>query len=226
MDEPTGPDRAAARAAAAARARFHADLPASYRPWRHLATPFACGAAVIAACVACLEGPALSDMAIVPVMWIASIAVEWRFHRDWLHKRVPPLQILYDKHTVSHHAIYIEGAMAIGSPRDFRSILFPAYALPGLVLALSPPALALGWCLGGDVGRLFMATSMLYVMVYEALHLIYHLRPEHPLRRLPGIEALARHHARHHNPRQMQRHNFGVTSRLWDHVRGTVAKDG
>ncbi|MCY1054443.1 sterol desaturase family protein [Nannocystis sp. SCPEA4] len=209
---------------AAARARYYAELPRSYRPWRHLATPFVVGGAVIAGCIACLEGPALSDMLAVPVMWLVAIAFEWRFHRDLLHKRVPPLQLLYEKHTVSHHSIYVEGAMQIGSARDFRSILFPWWAVPALAAALTPIALLLGLLLGGDVGRLVLATSMSYVMVYEAMHLIYHLRPTHPLRRLPGIEQLARHHARHHDPRRMQRENLGVTTTLWDRVRGTVAR--
>ncbi|MFZ6178575.1 sterol desaturase family protein [Nannocystis pusilla] len=209
---------------AAARARYHAGLPRTYRPWLHLAAPFACGAAVIAGCIACLEGPALSDMAVVPAMWIASIAVEWRFHRDLLHRRVPPLQLLYDKHTVSHHSLYVDGAMQIASARDFRSILFPWWALPALAAALGPPALLLGLVCGGDVGWLLMATGVLYVMVYEAMHLTYHLRPSHPLRRLPGVERLARHHALHHDPRRMQRENLGVTSTLWDRVRGTLAR--
>jgi len=209
---------------AAARVRYHAGLPRSYGPWRHLATPFVVGGAVIAGCIACLEGPALSDMMVVPAMWLVSIAVEWRFHRDLLHRRVPPFELLYDKHTVSHHSLYVDGAMQIGSARDFRSILFPWWALPALALALSPISLVLGLLFGGDVGRLFLATSMLYVMVYEALHLTYHLRPSHPLWRLPGVEGLARHHARHHDPRRMQRENLGVTSTLWDRVRGTVAR--
>ena len=164
-------------------------------------------------------------MVVVPAVWVIAVASEWRFHRELLHKRVPPLQLLYDKHTVSHHSMYVEEAMAIASARDFRSILFPAWALPGATFALAPLALGLGLSFGGDVGRLFLATCMLYVMVYEVLHLIYHLQPGHPLRRLPGIEALAQHHAQHHNPQRMQRLNFGVTSALWDRVRGTMARD-
>lgn len=227
MREPSGRDGEALPAhTAAARARYYAELPASYRPWLHLATPFGFGGAVIAGCVACLEGPGLADMAVVPIMWVVAIAAEWRFHRDLLHRRVPPVSILYDYHTVSHHAMYVEGAMAIASPRDFRSILFPVWALPALAVGITPLALVLGAVLGGDVARLLVATSMAYVMVYEALHLMFHLPAGHPLRELPGVEALSRHHARHHDPRRMQRENFGVTSALWDRVRGTVARDG
>lgn len=138
---------------AAARARYHAGLPPTYRPWLHLAAPFACGAAVIAGCLACLEGPAPWNMSVVPGMWIASLALERRFHRDLLHRRVPPLQWLRDKHTVSHHSLHVDGAMQIASARDFRSILFPWWAPPALAAALGPPALLLGLVFGGDVGR-------------------------------------------------------------------------
>lgn len=220
LDGPDVPARAAA-----ARARFRAETPANYRPWLHLATPFVFGGAVIAACISGLEGPALSNMIVVPIMWVVSIASEWRLHRDLLHKRAWPLRILYDLHTVSHHTMYVEGAMAIASPREFRSILFPPWALPLLAVIITPLALGLWRLFGGDVARLFVATAMLYVMVYEALHLTFHLPPGHPLRRVPGIEALSRHHERHHNPRRMQRYNFGVTSALWDRIRGTVAND-
>lgn len=206
------------------RARFLAGLPAGYRPYLHLATPFVVGAAVIAGCIACLEGPGLRDLAAVPCLWVLAIATEWRFHRDWLHRRRAPAQWLYEAHTVSHHALYVEGAMEIAGPREFKAILFPAFAAPLLALLVAPVAWALGQLVGRDFGLLFLAAAMLYLLTYEALHLAFHLPRAHPLRRLPGVEALARHHARHHDPRAMQRGNFGVTSALWDRVRGTVLR--
>lgn len=220
-----GPDARELERALAMRARFAAETPAGYRPLLHLATPFGVGAAVIAACLACLEGPGLSDLLAVPTLWLAAIAAEWRFHRDWLHRRRPPLQYLHEAHTVWHHAMYVEGAMEIGAARDLRSILFPAFATPLLVVLVAPVAWGLAQGLGRDFGLLFLAAAMLYLMTYEALHLIFHLPASHPLRRPRWIAALARHHARHHAPRRMQRYNFGVTSALWDRIRGTVARD-
>lgn len=207
------------------RARFLAATPAGYRPLLHLATPFVVGAAVIGACLAGLEGPGLKDLLAVPLLWVVAIATEWRFHRDWLHRRRPPLQFLYEAHTVSHHAIYVEGAMEIADARELRGILFPAFAAPLLVVLVAPIAWGLAQLAGRDFGLLFLAAAMLYLMTYEALHLAFHLPRSHPLRRLRPVAALAPHHARHHDPRRMQRFNFGVTSALWDRVRGTVARD-
>lgn len=210
--------------ARAARERFRAAIPPGYRPWLHLAAPFASGGLVIAACLACLEGPAPGDLLVVPALWLAAIAVEWRFHRDLLHRRRPPLHYFYDAHTVQHHAMYVEGAMAIASPREFKAIMFPAWATLALAALMSPIAWSLALLLGRDAGLLLLASGMAYLMVYEFLHLCFHLPLRHPLRRLRPIARLARHHERHHDPRRMQRSNFGVTSSLWDRVRGTVAR--
>jgi sterol desaturase/sphingolipid hydroxylase (fatty acid hydroxylase superfamily) len=63
---------------------------------------------------------------------------------------------------------------------------------------------------------------MLYVLSYEWLHLAYHLPQDTVLGRNPLVRVLARHHARHHDPRLMQKWNFNVTVPLWDWVRGTI----
>lgn len=222
MEGPAGSIRERARRE---RARFLAATSAGYRPWLHLATPFVVGAAVIGGCLACLEGPGLKDLAAVPILWIVAIATEWRFHRDWLHRRRRPLQFLYEAHTVSHHAMYVDGAMEIADARELRGILFPPFAAPLLAVLVAPIAWGVAQLAGRDFGLLLLAAAMLYLMTYEALHLAFHLPRAHPLRRLPIVAALAVHHARHHDPRRMQRANFGVTSALWDRVRGTVARD-
>lgn len=207
--------------AAAARARFLAQLPRGYRPWLHLAVPNLYGALLIAACATQLAEPTRAQWLTVPLTLVLAQAVEWRFHRDLLHRRVSPVQWLYDAHTVSHHAVYVRGAMTIREPRELRGILFPWWAL-GLITALMTPfALALGWLCGRDVGLLFLATTHAYVLLYEALHLAYHLPPRFQVLQRWPLRALAAHHAAHHDPRLMQRANFGVTSPLWDLVRGT-----
>jgi len=61
-------------------------------------------------------------------------------------------------------------------------------------------------------------------VIYEWLHLSYHLPPESWIGRRALIRILKRHHAIHHEPRLMQRWNFNVTLPLWDRVRGTYAK--
>lgn len=206
---------------AAARARLLAQISPGYRPWLHLVGPNLYGALVVTSCVAALGEPGPAQWATVPLTFLMAQAAEWRFHRDLLHRRVPPVQWLYDAHTVSHHAVFVRGAMAIREPRELRGILFPWWAVGALTALMAPFALLLGWLHGADVGLLFLATTHAYVLLYEALHLAYHLPADSLALRLWPLRALAAHHAAHHDPRLMQRANFGVTTPLWDVLRGT-----
>lgn len=208
--------------AAAARARFLRELPASYDPRRHLLIPNIYGGLVIAACLALLGRPGLAQWAVLPGVFVLGQAVEWRFHRDLLHRRVAPLQWLYEAHHVSHHTLWVPGAMAIRELRELRAVLFPWWGILVVTLLMTPLALALAALLGRDAGLLFMLATHLNLLVYEWLHTAYHLPPAHPLHR--AVAPFARHHARHHDPALMTRANFGVTTPLWDLVRGTLRR--
>jgi sterol desaturase/sphingolipid hydroxylase (fatty acid hydroxylase superfamily) len=221
MEAPTDPILARALAG---RARFLAETPRGYSPWLHFACFNVWGAAVIAWSLGHLSGPTAPQWLTVPLVFVVAQAAEWRLHRDLLHRRVPPLQIFYDAHTVSHHMLYVRGSMAIGEPRELRAVLFPWYAVFIVTALMAPLAAALGWLFGGDVGLLFMATSHAYFALYEWLHFAYHLPERWPLRRSWPLRPLADWHAEHHDPRVMQRANFGVTSPLWDYVRGTARR--
>jgi sterol desaturase/sphingolipid hydroxylase (fatty acid hydroxylase superfamily) len=210
--------------AAAARARLLEGLAPGYRPWRHLAIPNIYGGVVIAACLGQLDGPSLAQWSTVPIMLVVAQAAEWRFHRDLLHRRVPPFGYFYDAHTVSHHTLFVRGAMALRDPREFRGILFPWWAIAVLTALMTPFALAVAWFGGRDAGLLMLATAHAYLLIYEWLHLAYHLPTTSRLRRAWPIAPLAEHHAAHHDPRLMQRANFGVTTPLWDLVRGTYRR--
>lgn len=208
--------------AARDRAQLLAETPRGYRPWFHLAFPNLLGGLVVAACLRALTGPSLAQWLVVPAMLVVAIATEWRFHRDILHRRTPPFGILYDYHTVSHHSIYQRGDMAIHELRELRGILFPVWATAVLFLLIAPIALAAAWLLGPDAGLLLLATAHAYLLVYEWLHLAYHL-PQR-FRGWWPLRPLAEWHATHHDPRVMQKANFGVTSPLWDYVRGTARR--
>ena len=69
---------------------------------------------------------------------------------------------------------------------------------------------------GRNFAVLAFATSMGYVLLYEWLHLSYHMPADSFIGRLEIIQILRRHHATHHAPELMQKWNFNVTVPLWD----------
>jgi hypothetical protein len=188
----------------AVRARWHDAIPAWYSPWAHL--------------IHDLTGWQLLT---VPFVWVVSNAVEWRAHRDVLHRRTWPLEELYDRHTPNHHVVFVTEDMALRNAREFKFVLLPFYGIVAILAMVFPIGLVLAWLGQTNVGALFFATTMGYVLSYEWLHLAYHLPTDSLIGRLPLLGVLRRHHATHHDPTLMRRWNFNVTVPLWDWVRRT-----
>ena len=199
-----------------------AELSPHYHPMIHLAIPSLTASAVVAACLALLHGVQLLDLIAIPITFVLLNAGEWRLHKDVLHRRIKPLQLLYDRHTPIHHVIFTTDDMALRSRREFYLVLMPPLAIIGAFLATTPITAGL-WLLGWhNVALLTAATMMFYMVSYEWLHLAYHLPPDSFIGRSRIIGILRRHHAMHHNPELMQRWNFNVSIPLWDWVRRTI----
>jgi len=202
-----------------------AKIPAGYSPYFHLVFPSLIGLGSAATALAMLREVNLYDVWFIPLVYMASNAVEWRAHKDILHRRTPPHQLLYDRHTPVHHRVFMTDDMAIRDTREFALVLIPPYGIL-LILAVVAPLGGLLWHFNlHNAACFFVATTMLYVVSYEWLHLAYHLPATHPIARLGLIQKLKRHHATHHDPRLMQQWNFNVTVPLWDWVRGTIWRD-
>lgn len=205
------------------RARLVAEIPSWYSPWLHLAFPSLIGLGVMASCLWLVRDLRAVELLAVPATFVVINAGEWRIHRDLLHKRTPPLTVLYDRHTPQHHMIFVTDDMAMRSAREFRLVLIPAYGIVAAAFGALPipAALWLGFGLRNPA-LLFMATTMAYVVSYEWLHLSYHVPSTSAIGRNPLIARLRRHHAVHHAPELMQKWNFNVTVPLWDWLRRTI----
>jgi hypothetical protein len=206
----------------AVRARWLAEIPPWYSPWAHLAFPSVVGLTLIGCALATLHGVRAPELMLVPFVWIVSNAVEWRAHRNVLHRRFWPLVELYERHTPNHHRVFVTEDMSLRSAREFKFVLLPFYGIVAIFALTAPFTLALVWAGQRNLAALFVATTMGYVLSYEWLHLAYHLRPDSFVGRLGFVRALRRHHATHHDPSLMQRWNFNVTLPLWDWIRGTI----
>ncbi len=197
-------------------------IPRWYSPWLHLAIPAVTGLAVVAFALTRLEDLRPWQLAFVPLFLVFGNAVEWHAHKGLLHRRTWPLEVLYDRHTPQHHAMYVSGDMYLRDWRELKFVLLPAYGVAG-ILAVTSPVTAAFWYGGQpNLAALWVASVVLYVLTYEWFHLAYHIPADGLVGRLKVTRWLRRHHERHHHPTIMQRWNFNVTLPLWDHVRGTV----
>ncbi len=204
------------------RAHLLARIPRWYSPLLHVLAPAVGGLAVIAFAVTRIHGLRAWELAFVPAFFVVANAIEWHAHRDLLHRRTWPLEVLYQRHTPQHHAIYVAEDMFIREWRELKFVLLPAWSILTIPVVASPPAI-LFWIAGlPNVAALWIASAVGYLLVYEWFHLAYHLPAEGAIGRLRVTAWLRRHHQRHHSPHLMQRWNFNVTIPIWDLVRGTV----
>jgi len=195
-----------------------------YSPWLHLAAPSLTGFVIIASCASLIHQMRPIDWLFALGVFLFSNTVEWHNHKDLLHHRFWPLGVLYDRHTPLHHRVYVKGAMAMKDPREFRLVLLPAYGIAALLLVTAPPAALIYWAGYRNFGALYLLVTTAYTVLYEWLHLSYHL-PDSALHGpLRVLRSLRQHHETHHDPRLMQRWNFNVTVPFWDLVRGTIWK--
>ena len=207
----------------AARARALAASP-RYRPWLHVGTESLIGLSLCAAAAWLARGGGPWHLAFGAGLLLLSNATEWRIHREVLHARRRGLEVLYDRHTPLHHVIYVTGDMAMRSARELQLVLIPAHGIL-LIFLFTLPVTALLWALGGrPLAGVFVLETMGYTLLYEWLHLTWHLPSSSPITRLRLVRWMRRHHELHHHPRLMQRGNFNVTFPLWDWVRGTLVR--
>ena len=208
------------------RAKLIARIPSWYSPRAHQLVPSLIGLGLVAASLCLLRDLQAWQLAMVPAAFVLLNAGEWRIHRDLLHKRTPPFQLLYDRHTPEHHMVFLTDDMAMRSDKEYRMVLIPAFGILAAFGGALIPAAILALCGQRNLGVLFGATAMLYAISYEQLHLAFHLPADSFVGRMRIIAFLRRHHAVHHHPERMQRWNFNVVLPLWDLVRGTVYRSG
>jgi hypothetical protein len=207
----------------AVRQRALAEIPWWYHPYGHLAATTGIGLAVLVLSATHIFEVRATDLIVVPLVVLLANYFEWRVHRYVLHRRFWPFEVIYDRHTPMHHMVYVEDDMALRDKKEFRLILIPAAGVLGIVLAAAPVAFAIAKLWSSGAGWLFLLTASLFMVSYEVLHLCYHAPKDSFIGRRALIAKLRTHHARHHDPRLMQRYNFNVTVPLFDWIMGTMA---
>ncbi|MGZ3422483.1 MAG: hypothetical protein ACXVEF_11050 [Polyangiales bacterium] len=205
-----------------ARARLHDAIPKGYSPWLHLMGTTGVGIVALVVALWNMHRPTAVELLTIPITFVFANLFEWRAHKDLLHRRVPGLTVLYDRHTPEHHMVFGYDDMAVRDWRELRLVLMPAVGVVGIVLMNTPIAWLLGHFLGATVGWLYLVTTAFYVVGYEVSHLSYHLPADTFIGRLKLVQVLREQHRRHHHPRLMQKWNFNVTIPLGDLLHRTL----
>jgi sterol desaturase/sphingolipid hydroxylase (fatty acid hydroxylase superfamily) len=211
---------------AAYRAEFRQKIWPTYSGRAHFTfTNLVLGALVVALLARLRHVQPLEWLA-VPLSFLFANLIEYVAHRYPLHRPYPLGKYIYKAHGIQHHRFFTgdtDANMACDSNRDFFVILFGPVSQSILIGGVGLPAGLLVWGLTTlNVGLLFTATAVGYFLLYEWLHLIYHLPSTNLLTRLPGMRALRQHHLRHHELRLMTKFNFNITFPIFDAVLGTT----
>ncbi|RMG10798.1 MAG: fatty acid hydroxylase family protein [Planctomycetota bacterium] len=158
---------------------------------------------------------------LVPVTILFANLFEWWVHRGPMHRRTRLLGALYERHARTHHVAFTRERMGAACHREWALVLFPPWVLPLLLLLIAPLAIAL-WFVDPASAWLFVASALLYYVVYEWLHLAHHLPEDSWPGRRWIVRTLRRPHRLHHDPSWMTRGNFNVSFPFADLVLRTA----
>lgn len=205
--------------------RVKKGIPAGYRPWLHLILPSLVALGTLALAIRQIHDLRAVDLWTIPITYIAGLGFEWRAHKDILHRRLPLLSELYERHERTHHVIYTADDMAMRSQQEWMLVLMPWFAIVLIIAMLLPVVAFVAWISNRNCAMLSLCTSVLFFLQYEWMHLSYHLPKDHPIAKLWLVRVCGALHTSHHDPRNMKRWNFNVTIPLFDLLHGTLNRD-
>lgn len=207
------------------RQKLKPTFPKVYNGYLHFATANVLAAASILAAVSYLDPVRPLEWLTLPAAFFFANYIEWLAHRGPMHNRVEWMEIVFKRHTLSHHEYFREDSMPATSHRDWYYILFPVWGIFAIFLPALPIVAVAWFFISHNVALLFFAMAAFYFIFYEWLHLIYHLPESNPLVRSRFVQFLQRHHRHHHNKRLMQKFNFNVTFPISDYLFGTAYRE-
>lgn len=208
---------------AEARERLRATTPPTYRWWRHVALIVIFQVAGLWVALSALRDVSTFEWTAVPVMFLVVLVGEWASHRYSMHRRVFP-RAVYHRHVVEHHGFFTYEDMTIDSLKDLRWVLFPAWALPLLVVSVLPFFAVLLLAGTSNLAWLLILVVLVYYSSYEVFHALAHF-PVSRGRFGHWQSRVSRHHRIHHDPALMGRWNFNFVFPIFDTIFATRWRD-
>ncbi len=141
-------------------------IPRWYSPWGHFLFPMAAGIGLAVEALRLTQDLRSWQIAVFPLFLLIGNAVEWSAHRGILHRTLRPLEALYRRHN-QHHQVYATDNMAIHDPRELKLVLLPAVGVLAIFAFALPVAGLLVLAGQRNLGCLWVAASVLYVLSYE-----------------------------------------------------------
>ncbi len=120
---------------------------------------------------------------------------------------------------LQHHYVFTDKNMQLTGLQQLYLVLMPYWSAISVVFCLIPIFILLFIIFNLNVACLFMITGLGFYIVYEALHLTYHLYTGSN----KTLLILQKHHREHHNMLQMN-YNFNVTIPLFDKIMKTYLR--
>lgn len=195
------------------------EVPKWYNPYLHLILPPVIGLSIILFCVLQLSSVTVFEVIFGGLFLFGMFGIEWFIHRNILHAKFPLLSYLYRMH-ILHHGLYNHETMQLKDKKEFYYILIPIYAIFLVFLGLIPFSLLFG-LLGTNLHYITMIVGVSFFIIYEFLHLSYHMPVDHYLYRVVQKLGLAKLHTSHHNLDYMKKYNFNVTFPVFDRIMKT-----
>ena len=154
----------------------------------------------------------VKEVALLPTLGLAVAGVlAWTFTEYWLHRTFfhwepntswgPKLHFLV--HGV-HHTW----------PRDKYRLVMP----PAVSISLFVIFLVFWWAVLGSLGYAFHSGFVIGYIIYDLTHYyLHHAKPKSTY-----FKKLRRHHMSHHFNEKYAEARFGVSTRFWDRIFGTL----
>ncbi len=192
----------------------------------HLTTTVSVSLLIASISAMMLEHVSPLEWLTVPLTFLYSNLSEYLGHKGPMHHKTRFLGLIFERHSIQHHAFFTDESFTYDTTQDFKAVLFPPIMLLFFNGCFALPVGALLYLLvSPNVSFLFVLTAILYFLNYELLHFAYHMDPQSWVGRLPFMDRLRTHHTYHHDRRLMIRYNFNITYPICDYLFGTVYKD-
>jgi len=208
------------------RQRFRAEnIGTSYSGKLHFVFITLWCVAGISVCMYYISYPTLKQLLVVPLTFLYTNFFEYVGHRYPMHHRYQVLKAVFKRHTMQHHHFFTNEQMNCDTENDFKIILFPPVLLIFFSVFFVLPVFGLVYYLFSmNAALLYVATTLLYYLNYEWLHLAYHLPETSWVYKVPGLKLLRRLHHNHHNLKEIDKYNFNISYPVFDLVFGTLKR--